>query len=191
MKPSPFQYWLVSVINAILSWNKFVKEFEIIKIDSDDDLKSLTSKLTKCAISVCNKYLINILKNEINPIPQNENKVTFGLNIKREDERINWNQNAVDVHNLIRGLSPKPGAFTFINDTILKIYKSETIINNNEYDKYNKTPPGMVLKGDKKGIIIKCKDSYLRVILIQKSGKKITFASSYFNNAIKVNDLFI
>jgi methionyl-tRNA formyltransferase len=39
--------------------------------------------------------------------------------------RIDWNRPVAEVHNLIRGLSPFPGAFTYLNDKLLKIYKSQ------------------------------------------------------------------
>jgi methionyl-tRNA formyltransferase len=39
--------------------------------------------------------------------------------------RIEWNKPIAEVHNLIRGLSPFPGAFTYLDDKLLKIYRSE------------------------------------------------------------------
>src|SRR5205085_2432864 len=44
-----------------------------------------------------------------------------------EDCRINWNKNAEEIYNLIRGLSPYPGAFTLLSDKVLKIFRSNII----------------------------------------------------------------
>ena len=47
--------------------------------------------------------------------------------IFKETCRIDWNKPAVEIHNLIRGLSPYPAAWTTIEDKTCKIYKAEPV----------------------------------------------------------------
>lgn len=42
--------------------------------------------------------------------------------------KINWDKSTSDIHNLIRGLSPFPGAFSFFNEKLVKIYRSEKLM---------------------------------------------------------------
>ena len=69
------------------------------------------------------------------------------------------------IHNLIRGLSPYPAAFTTYKGKIIKIYKSEK--SNTKVDLL----PGSVLV-IKEDLFVACNDSYLKIIELQLEGKK-------------------
>ena len=58
---------------------------------------------------------------------QNEDEVTFGFNVRREEEKINFEKSAIEIKNLVRGLNSIPGAYTFLDGKRLKIYKVEII----------------------------------------------------------------
>lgn len=80
--------------------------------------------------------------------------------------KIDWTKSVNEVHNLIRGLSPYPGAFTFLNEKLFKIYKSE---------KEFITPTiaaGQFETDGKKYLKFACKDGYICAKEIQMEGKK-------------------
>jgi len=88
--------------------------------------------------------------------------------IVTETCRIDWNRPAREVHNLIRGLSPFPTAFTTLDDRLLKIYRSE---------KEMRTPPPSMAPGayDTDGrtyLRWATPDGYIRVTDLQLEGKK-------------------
>ncbi len=56
---------------------------------------------------------------------QDESKVTFWMNVKKEDARIDFSKTDLQVHNQIRGLTSKPGAWTTIDGKVVKIHKAE------------------------------------------------------------------
>ncbi len=66
----------------------------------------------------------------LQPIPQNKlqheaiGHIPEAPKLHTETCKIDWHKNAQEVFNLIRGLSPYPGAFTFLNEKMLKIYKA-------------------------------------------------------------------
>jgi len=80
--------------------------------------------------------------------------------------KIDFNKTVEEVHNLIRGLSPFPGAFTFLNNKTLKIYKSEK-----ENDEIV-TEAGTYKTDSKTFLKFACEDGYLQVKEIQLEGKK-------------------
>jgi methionyl-tRNA formyltransferase len=79
---------------------------------------------------------------------------------------INWNRSCDEVYNLIRGLSPYPGAVTHLQGKILKIYQSS---------KENTTPshtPGDYATDGKTYLKFACADGYIHATDIQLEGKK-------------------
>ena len=146
-----------------------------IPILDDDNLDSLYEKMSYLGRDLLIETLPKILSNTIGRIKQDETKVTFGLNITKEEEKINFNCYSKDIRNLIRGLSSIPGAYCIINGKRMKIYASElTNI------KSNKTP-GTIEKIDKTGIYISTKDNLLKITNIKLEGKKRCLVNEFIN----------
>lgn len=79
---------------------------------------------------------------------------------------INWENKAADIHNLIRGLSPFPGALTTLDGKVLKIFRSlpETITHAHL--------PGSVHTNGKTHFSFACTDGYVHILELQVEGKK-------------------
>ena len=95
-----------------------------IPILEDDNLDSLYDKLSKLGSSLLLETLPLILNNKNERIKQDENNVSYGYNINREEERIDFNDKSINIHNKVRSLSSRPGAYCYLNDKRLKIYKT-------------------------------------------------------------------
>lgn len=80
--------------------------------------------------------------------------------------RINWNKTVDEVHNLVRGLSPFPGAFTTLQGKMLKIYRSE------KDHTPPALPPGEVQTDHRSIFKFTCADGHLIVKELQLEGKK-------------------
>ena len=100
------------------------------------------------------------------------NKADHQQNLKHapkiftETCKINFTQPVNTVHNLIRGLSPYPGAFTDLNGKMLKIYRSEKELNPVTID------PGMHETDGKTFLKFACADGYILIKELQLEGKK-------------------
>ena len=79
----------------------------------------------------------------MSPKEQDHSHATSAPKIKENDSCIKWSQPAGKIHNQIRGLAPKPGAFTYFNGMRLKILRSSV---NQSNEKQN---PGSVIFCDK------------------------------------------
>lgn len=77
------------------------------------------------SISTC-EALIN---NSVIPEVQNNSDSTPAPKLFRDDCRINWKKSCSEIHNLVRGTNPKPGAWTVFNNVSLKILKTECVVN--------------------------------------------------------------
>jgi len=92
--------------------------------------------------------------------------------------KIDFTKTTVEVHNLIRGLSPFPGAFTFLNGKMMKVYRSEKEL----YKISDKSPSGLTetvrpdgdnYQTDGKSILkFACADGHILVKELQLEGKK-------------------
>jgi methionyl-tRNA formyltransferase len=81
---------------------------------------------------------------------------------------IQWDRCTIDIHNLIRGLSPFPGALTKLDGKVLKIYKSATELQQQQHQH----PAGSVLTDGKSFLKFATADGYILVLDLQLEGKK-------------------
>ncbi len=86
--------------------------------------------------------------------------------IFKDDCKIDWNNQAQTIYNLIRGLSPYPTAFTFLNDKTLKVFKAEI------EDKEPGIVAGGFLTDGKTYLKFATKDGFIKLLDIQYEGKK-------------------
>ena len=160
---------------------------EKIDIEDSDDLATLFTKMEALAYKVVYNQINTLFDLNLVGEKQDESKVTFGYNIKREDEKINWNISSKNIHNLIRGLSPKPGAFTTLDNKIVKVLNSK-LTQDTTLDK----EPGDIISITKEGILIKTLDNDLLLNEIQFEGKNIIKENDIFNSKHKLfNKKFI
>ncbi|MCS3800311.1 methionyl-tRNA formyltransferase [Niastella sp. OAS944] len=80
--------------------------------------------------------------------------------------KINWHQPVAAIHNLIRGLSPYPAAFTSLNDKSLKIYKAK------KEPHASPKSPGSIETDNKTYLKFAAADGYIHVLELQLEGKK-------------------
>lgn len=145
-------------------------------ITLEDNLKSLHDRLSIMGKELLLETIPNIINGNINPIKQNENEVTYAYNITREEEHLDFNASSIDIYNRIRGLSPTPGAYAYIDDKIIKIYKAELS------DSFFTTKEnGEISKIYKDGFGISTKDREIIIKEFQFEGKRRMTVKEYLN----------
>ncbi|MDN3203528.1 methionyl-tRNA formyltransferase [Algoriphagus sediminis] len=137
-------------------------------IGSDENLGDLYERLMEMGSDLVLKTVENIATGKANPIPQDESKAkNHAPKIFKETCEINWSKNAKDIHNLVRGLSPFPSAFTKINGKNCKIFRtaleSGSLANSN---------PGEWETDQKSFLKFQTGDGVISVEELQLEGKK-------------------
>ena len=141
---------------------------EKVAITDDDNVGTLHDKLSKTGATLLLKTVPKLFKKEITPIEQDHNKSTFASNIKRDQEKINWQRPNNEIYNQIRGLNPWPIAFTLYQGKPMKIWSAE--LDNHEY---NGAPGKIVDISEDEGFVVVCGNNKgLKVTGIQPAGKK-------------------
>lgn len=156
---------------------------ETLPIGPDDTLDYIYEKMSLLGANLLIKTLPSILNGTNKRIKQDESQVTFGYNITKEEEKIDFNQECLQIHNKIRGLSSIPGAYCLLDDKRLKIYQS--IITNTK----SSNPPGTILNITKEGIYVSTKDFDIILTDIKPEGKKRCLVKEYLNGIKKENYL--
>ena len=148
---------------------------ESIPIEDTDNLDSLYEKMSHLGASLLIKTLPSIISGTNSRHKQDEMAVTFGYNITKEEEKINFNHPSIKIHNLIRGLSTVPAAYCFLDEKRLKVYHSELT------KEKSITITGTIQKIDKTGIYVSTNDYLLKLTDIKLEGKKRCLVKDFVN----------
>lgn len=150
---------------------------EEITILKTDTYQILHDKLRQIGATLLLKTLPSIIEGTNQRIKQDLKEVTFGYNIKREEELLNFEDSKEKIYNQIRGLNPDPGSYFLLDNKIIKVYQSEKIENNNFQDHKN----GEIVLVDKKSFSIKTKNGLLKILEIKPEGKNKMPVINYLN----------
>ena len=137
-------------------------------IKPDDTAGTLHDRLAVRGAAILIDTLKAFADNRAQPMPQDHRLATYAPMLSKDDGLINWNKSAESLVNFIRGVTPWPGAYTFLGDKRLKIFKSHPLAI--EIDEF----PGTVLKGFTDELRVATANGALCVEEIQgDSGKRL------------------
>lgn len=166
----------VSIVKMVLALDAGdVLEHEEIDLPPSMTFGELAQKMSLLACPLLIKVLGQIKEGTIHPVPQDPSQVTFAQKISSAETEIKWNQPATDIHNLIRGISPQPGAWCWVqigaDKKRLKIKRSE-VVSDQGYFGEN------IIFSDKEWIVA-CGTGALKLLEVQLEGKKSLSISEF------------
>ena len=149
-------------------------------ITKEDTLGSLHDRLSEMGKDLLLETLPNIINGNIKRVKQDESEATYGYNITKEDEKIDFNKSNVEVDNKVRALNPTPGAYTTINGKRMKVYDVRL---SDRY--YANTKPGTIVGFEKDGIRVVAGNKEVILTDIAIEGKKRCLVKDYLNGIDK------
>ena len=166
--------YMVSKMDAgdIISWRS-------IKIEENDNLDYIYNKMSVLGSELLIDTLPSIFNKTNSRIKQDESLVTFGFNIRKEEEKIDFNKSSIDIHNRIRGLSSTPGAYAMLDNKRVKIYESFIT------DKVSNKDPGTIIDINKNGMFVATKDNVIKITDLKIEGKKRCKIQDFINGIKK------
>jgi methionyl-tRNA formyltransferase len=143
----------------MLSWQKTA-------ISPDDDLASLHDRLSLNGADLLCQTLKDYAAGRIRPVAQNHERATYTSKITPQMARIDWYKPAPEICNLIRAMSPAPGAWFADGDERIKVFRAAESCRTD-------APPGTVIDQSlQSGIRIACgNDSSITLLELQRAGK--------------------
>ncbi|HEY4552860.1 MAG TPA: methionyl-tRNA formyltransferase [Bacillaceae bacterium] len=149
-----------------------------VPIGEEDNVGSMHEKLSRTGAALLSETLPKLISGEIEPIRQDDSMATYAYNIKREQEKINWDSPGEDIYNHIRGLCPWPVAYTTMSGEGLKIWKAEKRLLEQP------DVPGTVMAVEDDGFIVATGNATgIKVTELQPAGKKKMTAQQFLRGA--------
>ncbi len=138
-----------------------------LEINPDMTVGELHDKMAVLGAEVLKETLIELKKGTLKRIPQQDSESTYAPMMNKELGLIDWNKTAQQVHNLVRGTDPWPGAYTFLNGNRMRVWK--TSLTNEKSDSHY---IGQIIEVSDDGILVKCSDEYILIREIQFDSSK-------------------
>jgi len=173
-----------------------------VAIEEDETTGELWKRLSKIGGKLLVETLDLIEKGKA-PREKQIGEYTMAPMLSKEMAKIDWeNKNVIEIKNLVRGLNPIMGAYSFLGDKKIKFWKVDILEEKelfnlfpelNEYAyKMKEIMPGTVLFSDsKKGLYIKGRDGVLKVLEVQaENAKKMNISDFLRGNEIIAGSLF-
>lgn len=156
-----------------------------VEIGDDETAGELFDKLSKVGPELLLTTLDKIENGQIEPIKQDNSKSNYAPMMNKELGKICWDKDCREVYNLIRGVTPWPGAYTVYNGKIIKIWEASVI------DNISCDTPGKIIKIDNSEIIVSCRLGAVGIKKVQEQGGKKLDVASYINgHSININEVF-
>ena len=148
-------------INNKLDAGPICNKYEV-DIKKQDNAETISEKLSMLASEKILDEIDSIIDGKANFVEQDNKKASYAKKIEKFEGKINWNSSADEILGLINGLYPAPGAWFIYKGERHKILKADVGNARGE--------PGIVLS---ENLEIGCKEKSLKIIKIQREGKKI------------------
>ncbi len=145
---------------------------EKVPIDNNETSIDVFEKLIPLGVELLFKSLEMIEKGNVNFTKQDEKYATYARPFKKQDGLIDWKKSAKEIHNMVRGLQPWPGAFTYLQNKLLKIWKS--------YFHEETSQPGKIEKISKNSVYIGTGSGIIELIEVQEEGRNRNIPSPIF-----------
>ena len=146
-----------------------------LEIGPDMTAGELHDAMAVLGAEVLKETLIQLKSGTLVRKPQDDAVSSYAPIITKEVGLIDWNKPAQQVHNLVRGTNPWPGAYTFMNESKMRIWKTCVA----DYDNNQKHCPGEIVKSDDEGLLVKCSNGYIIIQELQFDSSKRMKVSDY------------
>lgn len=149
-------------------------EQEAVDILPEDNIGSLYDKLMHCGAGLVLRTVDKIAEGGYETIEQmhvDENTLRPAPKIFKEDGRVDWSRNVVDIHNLVRGLSPYPAAWSPIFKNGEECGSLKIFTTHIEPAEIN-VAPGSVKSDGKSYVAIAASDGWVYLDEVQMAGKR-------------------
>jgi len=147
---------------------------ERLPIGADETSAELAVRLSALGAQVVREQLPRFVRGELVATPQDHERATLAPLLSKDDGALDWSRSARELHNLARGFSPWPGAFTWLAGTRVKVLSTQV---RDEHTSHSE--PGKLLELTRDGIDVACGQGSLRLLELQLEGAKRLRAADF------------
>lgn len=157
---------------------------EKVPIASDETGGSLFDKLSRVGADLLVKTLDGVQKGSITPVPQDGALATHVGMIRKDMGKLDFTRTGQNLERAVRGLSPWPGTYTFLDGKSLKVFRSAAVPDDELSESERQQAPGTVLRTGTEHdgyVLVRCQTGGLALFELQLEGKKRMCAAAFLN----------
>jgi methionyl-tRNA formyltransferase len=140
-------------------------------IDPEEDARSLHDRLSLLGATTMAETLDLLVQDALVPEKQDDSQSCYAPMLKKELGCLDWNKDPQTLKNLVRGVTPWPGAYTWLDGKLLKVFRIRVGSSAGQ--------PGTVLRADREGLEVACQGGSLIIDELQLEGKKRLAAAEF------------
>jgi methionyl-tRNA formyltransferase len=154
-----------------------------LTIAPDDTTQSLHDKLSLLGAQSIVEALASLQQGKLVLTVQDETQACYAAKITKTEAEIDWRQSAEQLDRVVRTFNPNPGAYSYLQNKLLKIWKAKAVKGAGK--------PGEIIAVDREAITVACGSGMLRIDVVQKSGgKKLSVANFLTGNHLQPGENF-
>ncbi len=136
-------------------------------IGENETAGELSARLSKLGAELVRARLAELLRGELEPRPQDHERATAAPPLRKEEGQVDWKRPAPQIHNLVRGFAPRPGAFSWLGGRRMKLHRTRVADAQAAFGE-----PGTVVYTGDRTIRVACSPGLLAVEELQMEGKR-------------------
>jgi methionyl-tRNA formyltransferase len=137
---------------------------EKVEIKPEDNFETLHDRMSELGAKLV-LDTVNLIESGNYELKQQDDSLASPApKITKEICEIDWNKSAVEIHNLVRGLSPHPTAFFIYNEKVIKIYRTEVV------ERTDLKP--FQIEQTKTELVLGCGKNAVKILELQQEGRK-------------------
>ncbi len=145
-------------------------------IGPDETAGELHDRLAALGAELILETLSGVESGRLTPIPQDDSAASLAPRLSRDDGMIDWSRPAQEIHNLIRGTNPWPGAFTHLGGKRVKVHKSRlTGLKRGDHR------PGAIALRETGRLLVATGDELLELLEVQREGRPRVSGRGFLN----------
>ncbi len=141
---------------------------EKLDIGPDETFGSLHDRMAEMGGELLIRTLDLIESGDFTPTKQDDSQASSAPKIYPELGRVNWTRSAREIHNLVRGLSPRPAAFSYLDRKRITLLLAELVTD----EPVSQKPGSVIMADSKNGIVVACGKGSLKLLQLKpESGR--------------------
>jgi len=145
-----------------------------LDISGEETAGELSQRLSQLGAELVRGELPRYVRGELAAVPQDHARATLAPMLEKTHGQVDWRRSAREIHDLVRGTHPWPGAYSHIGGARIKLHRVRVFARDGRHGE-----PGSVLRADRHAIEVACGEGVLAIDEVQPEGKRRMSAAEF------------